>query len=81
MSRVDDFRDQMFQLPPEERAGLALDLLLSLESAPLDTESDSAWAEVIRERADQVAAGNFEAVEWRDSVAQARAMLAERRSS
>jgi hypothetical protein len=84
MSTLDELRSQALELPPAHRAGLARDLLLSLESGEASTDSktiDAEWADEIHDRAEAVASGDFAASDWRESVDRLRNELAQRRSS
>lgn len=82
MNGANDVRSQALQLSVEERAGLIRDLILSLEDSPtVEADAESQWADTIRERADQVASGEFTAAEWRESVERVRTILTARRSS
>jgi hypothetical protein len=58
-----DVFQQALELPLDERAKLAAELLESLH----DTEEqvDAAWAAEIRERAAAVQAGELESTDWR----------------
>jgi|GEM_PF-934414 len=84
MSTLDELRSQALELPPAHRAGLARDLLMSLEPGEASTDSDTIdvdWADEIRDRAEAVASGNFSATDWRDSVERLRNELAQRRAT
>ena len=64
------------QLPPKDRAELAHRLLLSLE--PEDHDDDDAptvWAEEIDARLQKIAAGNYEAHDWREAIEKVRGEL------
>ena len=83
MNALDHVRTQALQLSAAERAGLARELLLSLESGELTDDSDveTIWADEIRARAEAVASRDFAASDWRESVDRIRGELARRRSS
>lgn len=78
MSAVDNVRDQALKLDEPERATLARDLLVSLESVEPDEDAPSAWATEIQARSDAVASGEFSATDWRESVERVREHLAKR---
>lgn len=82
MSALDSIRSQALQLTAADRAGLARELLLSLEDDELagDADLESTWTSEIRARAEVVASGNFTASDWRESVDRIRGELARRRS-
>ncbi len=79
MSAVDHIRDQALSLDDSERAMLARDLLVSLESSGPEEEAQSDWAAEIQTRSDAVARGEFSASDWRESVERVRKHLASRR--
>lgn len=81
MSSVDQIREQALELPQEARAGLARDLLLSLEPDEQQDDVDSAWAEEIEARAAAVALGEHAVSDWREAMARVRQALSERRGS
>ena len=79
MSAVDHVRDQALSLDDSERAMLARDLLVSLESTSPDEGAQSDWAVEIQARSDAVARGEFSASDWKESVERVRKHLARRR--
>jgi len=81
MSIADAFREQALALPPKERASLARELILSLENGDFDSDVDQAWGNEAQRRSGAYAQGEDTAVDWRESVAQIRRSLAERRGS
>jgi hypothetical protein len=80
MSTCNDIFAQALGLPPEDRALLARDLLVSLETEEFDDDAEAAWADEIEARSRAVAKGEFSATEWRDSMERIRRELAKRRS-
>jgi putative addiction module component (TIGR02574 family) len=81
MSVVEDIRSQALELSTTDRAGLARDLILSLEESSDYVGSDTEWPNEIEERAKTVASGEFTAFDWQESVDRIRAALATRRNS
>ena len=79
MPAVDELRHGALALPRDERAALARDLLLSLESEDLDGDVEQAWAAEAQRRSRAYARGETESREWRESVQRVRQLLAERR--
>ena len=62
----DALLQEVLQLPTEDRAGFAADLLASLEEAPLEDPEDvaQAWGEEIERRARRVLAGASSGRPW-----------------
>jgi len=60
---TDDLLAEALELPPDERARFAADLLESLDYAQEDVEA--AWATEIQRRVAQVRAGELESTDWR----------------
>lgn len=79
MPAVDELRYDALALPRDERAALARDLLLSLETEDLDGNVEQAWAAEAQRRSEAYARGETESRDWRESVQRVRRMLAERR--
>lgn len=67
--------DRTLQLSPGDRAELARQLILSLESAGPEAEIDPISEAEIERRLDAFDRGEVQAVEWRDAVERARASL------
>jgi len=59
-------REAALALPPDERAGLARDLLHSLEDPP-SAEVDAAWVAEIERRARELDDGTVVPVDWEDA--------------
>ena len=78
MPALDDLRQQVLKLVPEERAVLACDLLDSLETSPPEADVESAWAEEIEARSEAFAAGELSAMPWRQAVDEIEQDLRER---
>jgi putative addiction module component (TIGR02574 family) len=62
VSRVELLHDAL-DLPVEERAQLAADLLATLDG-PADADAHEAWTQEIRRRVDAVLAGETKTVSW-----------------
>jgi putative addiction module component (TIGR02574 family) len=62
-------------LPEPERAELAHQLLLSLESDKVDPDHEAAWAAEIEARSATVEQGNATLIDWREALDQARRAL------
>ena len=76
MATADDLLSDALRLPPEERARLAHELLLSLETAGADSDADAGaeWARELERRAREVIDDKVEFV----SPDEARRQVAER---
>ena len=79
MSTANDLLSQALGLPLEDRALIARDLLISLESG-FDDDAEAAWVGEIEARSKAVAKGEFTATDWRESAKRIRQELAKRRS-
>jgi putative addiction module component (TIGR02574 family) len=66
-------RDAVLQLPDEDRAWLAVEILASLDG-PADAGVESAWEEEIDRRVAEIESGAVELVDWQV----VRARLAEK---
>ena len=75
---IDDARSTVMQLSPKDRQVLAYELLDSVESDE-DVEDTDAMAAVIAERAAKVRSGEFVAHDWKDTIAEMKDSLQERR--
>ena len=80
MSTCNDILAQALGLPVEDRALLARDLLISLESEEIDDDAEATWLDEIEARSDAVARGEFTAMDWRESLDRIREQLALRRA-
>lgn len=69
---------EALQLPPEERAALAGELIQSLDSE-VDEDTEAAWSEEIRRRLERLDAGLANTVPWAE--ARRRILAAARRDS
>ena len=74
MATVDDLLSDALRLSREERARLAHELLLSLETDGEDSNADVEWARELERRAQEVIGGEVELV----SPEEARRQVAER---
>lgn len=63
MSRVEEVLQQALQLPIEERARIAAELLASVDGAP-DPDAAAAWATEIERRARRALAGQSTGTDW-----------------
>ena len=69
--------DRVLNLPPDERAELARQLILSLETVALDAgdDVDTAWEAEIDRRLAQVDRGEVALRDWRQSIERIRGTL------
>jgi Putative addiction module component len=65
MTSAQDLLTQALELPINERATIAHQLLLSLDSEPYDDGCDSAWEEEIVARVQRLEQGLTETLDWR----------------
>ena len=70
--------DEALQLPPEERAALAGELIQSLDTE-IDDEAEAAWSAEIRKRVERLEAGLARTIPWAE--ARRRILAAARRDS
>lgn len=74
---LQDLREQMMELPPDQRVELAHELFESVDDDELDEDPaavEAAWAEEIRRRVDDLDAGRVETVPSSEVFAKARAI-------
>ena len=69
---------EALQLPPEERAALAGELIQSLDTE-VDDEAEAAWSAEIRRRVERLEAGLAHTIPWAE--ARRRILAAARRDS
>ena len=74
---IDDARSTAMQLCPQDRQVLAYELLESVEDEDVEDADD--MAAIIAERAAKVRSGQFVAHDWRDTIAEMKDSLQERR--
>ncbi|HEX8437194.1 addiction module protein [Archangium sp.] len=75
MATADDLLSDALQLPPEERARLARELILSLDAGGgEEPQAEAAWTRELERRAQEVISGKVELV----SPDEARRQVAER---
>jgi putative addiction module component (TIGR02574 family) len=72
---VNDLLTLALNLPEADRAKLAQELLLSLETAPFDADSENAWNAEIQARMAKVEKGEFTASDWREALGRMRQSL------
>lgn len=77
-SPLEDIEAAALQLATSDRAKLAERLLISLDE---DDEILASWVEEAERRGDAYDRGEMEAIDFDESIAQARARLANRRAA
>lgn len=75
---IDDVRSTAMQLSPQDQRILAYELLDSVE-ANEDVEDMDSMSAIIAERATKVRSGEFVAHDWKDTIAEMKDSLQERR--
>jgi putative addiction module component (TIGR02574 family) len=68
---------QALQLPEQERAALARQLLLSLEPDDFGGRHEAAWEKELEARMAAIDEGRFAARDWREALADIRKSLTE----
>jgi putative addiction module component (TIGR02574 family) len=81
MSQVQDLFVRALELPEPQRAALAHELLLSLESEPFDTDWEAAWGAELDARLAEADAPDSSAQDWREAIAEMRQALPKRPSA
>ena len=76
--RTDALLQQVLELPREQRARVAEDVLLSLEEPSEDVAQ--AWVETLKRRSTDIAEGRIKTVEWQDARAEVTRELERRRA-
>ena len=76
-----ELRQLALELPLEERASLARELIESLEPNALDADVESAWLNEIELRAEALDRGEATADDWKSSLDRVRRQLREGPSS
>jgi putative addiction module component (TIGR02574 family) len=79
MAVAQDLLTQALQLPANERADMARQLLLSLEPDTPDEDYESAWEKEILERVKEYDEGKVVAVDWREAHEEIRKKLQARK--
>lgn len=69
---------QALQLPLDQRAKMAHELLLSLESEPMEEGYDAAWEQELVVRVKQIDEGTAELLDWREAQEEIRKKLREK---
>jgi putative addiction module component (TIGR02574 family) len=79
-SRAQDLLREALTLPIDERAGVAAELLASLDDAAVEdpAEVEAAWAAELERRARRVTSGESQGIPWEDVKARAEAELRNR---
>ena len=75
MSLQPELKSRVLDLPPDQRAELARELILSLEDQQPDTDASAAWETEIERRLAAVDRGEVALLDWRESVARIRTGL------
>jgi len=75
---VDELRNAALTLPPEDRARLAHELLRSLDEGA-EPDANALWAAEVLRRAQELADGSVEAVDWEAARERIARRLRERR--
>jgi putative addiction module component (TIGR02574 family) len=75
-----DILSHALQLPEDDRAEVAHQLLLSLDQTAFDPEWSAAWAVELERRIADLESGTSQAVDYRESIASIRKSLRERTS-
>lgn len=65
MTAARDLRGEVLSLPREERAGLARELIESLDPAQ-DDDAEQAWLDEAERRASEVSSGQAQLEDWAD---------------
>ncbi|NLE88042.1 MAG: addiction module protein [Myxococcales bacterium] len=73
--QADKLRAELLALPPNERAELAHVLLESLHDEEPDPDAEAAWLAELDRRAQAVADGTAELVDWEDARARITSRL------
>lgn len=73
-----ELRDRALELPPEERARLAHEIISSLDG-PSDDDASAAWVSEIERRVREVRDGAVRLVDWKDARARILKRLASKR--
>jgi putative addiction module component (TIGR02574 family) len=81
MTIAQQVREQALQLPPQERATLAHDLIASLEPSESPDVVEAAWFAEIESRAEAYERGELKADDWQISLERSRQRLRQRRQS
>jgi putative addiction module component (TIGR02574 family) len=76
MATLDEIRSTILQLPQDDRAELARDLLVSLDGDPTETSNvEQVWNDEILARSEAYRRGEVTARDWRASVERVRQAL------
>ncbi len=79
MATKDELLSDVLQLPPEQRAEVAHELLLSLEGEPEDTAAEAEWDQELERRAREVLDGTVKTVPWKEVETRISTRLRRRR--
>jgi len=79
MITAEHLRDLALQLPLQDRASLARDLLQSLDVADSPGAVEAAWLEEIESRSEAYESGGIVADDWQASIERVREQLREGR--
>ena len=79
MALQSELIERTMHLAREDRAELARQLILSLETTEPDAGVDEAWEREIARRSEQVDRGEAPLVDWREAIKLSRASLRKNR--
>ncbi|HEX3086378.1 MAG TPA: addiction module protein [Pyrinomonadaceae bacterium] len=74
-TRADTILGTALELPADDRARIAAELIASLDEGE-DPDVEAAWASEIERRIDEVESGEAETISWEEARARIRAILA-----
>ena len=80
MSAAQEVLTQALQLPLDERANVAHQLLLSLESEPFEEGYEAPWEKEIIERVKRLDEGKSTTFDWREAHEEIRNQLRAKKS-
>lgn len=63
-AQAEELLRRVLELPADERADVAAELLASLDDSPADTNVEAEWAAEIERRARRVLAGQSKSAPW-----------------
>lgn len=72
---IDEIRSAVLELPENDRALLARDILVSLDAEMVEPDAEQVWGDEILSRSDAYRRGELSARDWRESVERIRRTL------
>jgi putative addiction module component (TIGR02574 family) len=78
MTVTNELLDLALQLPPEERARMARQLLLSLEPEQADGDHEETWRREIQDRMERLDRGETSTSDWREALGRIRQAMSAR---